>query len=91
MSVIITMVTKINDGSVDKYHMLDSIPTYILMVLRVIVFIIFIIGIIQSLKKKAKNMDLPKFFKILAVLGTFYFLELFILYFWANSLDKCDR
>ena len=91
MSIIITMVTKINDGSVEKYHMHDSIPTYILMVLKIVVLIIFIIGIIKSMKKKTTNIDLPKFFKVLGVFGAFYFLELFIFFFWANALNRCER
>lgn len=49
INIIMTLLTKINDGDHDKYHMYDSIPAYVLIGFRILGFMIFIGGIIKSI------------------------------------------
>jgi hypothetical protein len=73
VNILMTMLTKINDGDHDKYHMYDSIPAYIMVGFRMIAFIVFIVGVIRSLcclKKEEKQF--MKYFWQLALLGGVY-------------------
>lgn len=49
INIIMTLLTKINDGDHDKHHMYDSIPAYVLIGFRILGFLIFLGGIIRSL------------------------------------------
>jgi hypothetical protein len=47
INLILTLLGKINDGEADKYHMYDTIPSYLLVFFRVVTIIIFVIGVIK--------------------------------------------
>lgn len=47
INLILTLLGKINDGDFDKYHMYDTIPSYLLVFFRVCTVIIFIVGIVK--------------------------------------------
>jgi hypothetical protein len=47
INLILTLLGKINDGEADKYHMYDTIPSYLLVFFRVVTIIIFAIGVIK--------------------------------------------
>lgn len=89
--VILTMITKINDGDDDKYHMYDTIPTYVIMILKLICYMCFLAGIARSLSKKNANLHISYFFKCLAAVGSFGFLSLFLVYVGAGTLPRCER
>ena len=91
MSVILTLTTKINDGHISKYHMYDTIPTYILMVLKIVAYFIFLIGVLRSASKKTVNLDLSLYFRLLGVFGTACYLLLFIIYYLASWVNRCEQ
>ena len=52
--ILLTMLSKIPDGSGTKYHMFDTIPSFILIFLRIILLFIIFYGIycqVYPLKK----------------------------------------
>ena len=55
VNVIMTMLNKVTDGDVQKYHMFDTIPAYIMLTFRAIGLFIFIGGIIRSHLKVKKS------------------------------------
>ena len=48
VNVLMTMLNKVTDGEVDKYHMFDTIPAYIMVGFRVLALLIFLSGIGKS-------------------------------------------
>lgn len=48
VNVLLTMLNKVTDGEVEKYHMFDTIPAYIMVGFRFLGFFIFVGGIIKS-------------------------------------------
>lgn len=51
INIILTLLTKINDGDHNKYHMHDTVPSYLLLAFRLMTLLIFIVGIILTWKK----------------------------------------
>lgn len=76
INLILTLLGKINDGSSDKYHMYDTIPSYLLVFFRVVTVGIFIYGIVRSLMMNKKDKKLTDFFFRFGLMGSFYFLSL---------------
>ena len=78
INVILTMLGKINDSDHSKYHMYDSVPSYILIFFRIVAFVAFFIGICVTLYffHNFKNKKIRNFYRIYAILGALYFLSL---------------
>ena len=72
ISVILTLLNKITDGSHDKYHMYDTIPAYLLVFFKSITIIIFIVGCIKTFYQSKKEPKIRKFMIELLVLGGVY-------------------
>jgi len=49
VNIIMTLLTKINDGDHDKHHTYDSVPAYVLIGFRILGFLIFLGGSIKSI------------------------------------------
>lgn len=49
ITVILTLLNKITDGAHDKYHMYDTIPSYLLVFFKLLTIIIFIAGCIKTI------------------------------------------
>jgi hypothetical protein len=47
INLILTILGKINDGDADKYHMYDTIPSYVLIFFRITTIIVFAVGIVK--------------------------------------------
>ena len=47
MNVVLNILNVINDDSPDKYHMYDTIPSYIQTGFRILAFIILLVGVRQ--------------------------------------------
>ena len=48
ITVILTLLNKITDGSHDKFHMYDTIPAYLLVFFKSVTIIIFIAGCVKT-------------------------------------------
>ena len=49
ITVILTLLNKITDGAHDKYHMYDTIPSYLLVFFKAIIIVVFMVGCIKSI------------------------------------------
>jgi hypothetical protein len=49
ITVILTLLNKITDGAHDKYHMYDTIPSYLLVFFKAITIVVFMVGCIKSI------------------------------------------
>ena len=76
INLILTLLGKINDGDSDKYHMYDTIPSYLLVFFRVCTVVIFAIGIIRLYLSSSKNAQLISFIANFGFMGAIYFLSL---------------
>ena len=76
INIILTILTKINDGDHDKYHMHDTIPSSILLLLRICSLAIFLVGIITTYKSNTINSSVLAFLLRIALMGSLYFLSL---------------
>lgn len=54
ITVILTLLNKITDGAHDKYHMYDTIPSYLLVFFKVITILIFVVGCIKTIIQSKK-------------------------------------
>ena len=73
VNVVLTMLNKLSDGDHDKYHMFDTIPAYITVVMRMAGFVCFMVGSVRSLmNEKNGSSRVDSYFKQLLVLGTIY-------------------
>lgn len=70
------MLGKINDNEHSKYHMYDSIPSYILVFFRVVAVLTFFVGVGLSIIRNKKDPRIVNFFQLYTALGTLYFLSL---------------
>lgn len=91
ISVLLTMLTKITEGEDDRFHMFDTIPTYIQIVMKLILYIVFLMGIIYSKSKKTSTGPIRSYFNGLTVLGTIVFLMLPVTCLAAEYIDRCYR
>lgn len=73
ITVILTMLNKITDGAHDKYHMYDTIPSYLLVFFKFLTIIIFLVGCIKTLYTTKDNRVKMFMYEVL-VLGSFYIL-----------------
>jgi hypothetical protein len=72
ISLILTLLNKITDGSHDKYHMYDAIPAYLLVFFKAITIIIFLFGCLKTYFQQKKDNKIRKFILQLFVLGGLY-------------------
>ena len=76
VNVILTILTKLNDGEHDKYHMHDTVPSYILLYFRFMSLGLFLIGIFLTYRSNKANEAIASFMKKVGVFGSLYFLSL---------------
>ena len=55
VNIILTLLTKINDGDHNKYHMHDTIPSYLLLAFRMMSLFIFVVGIFMTYRGNKKS------------------------------------
>ena len=76
INLILTLLGKVNDGDSDKYHMYDTIPSYLLVFFRVVTVAILLIGIIKTYSENKGNEKITRFYIRFSILGGCYFLSL---------------
>lgn len=76
INLILTLLGKINDGDSDKYHMYDTIPSYLLVFFRVCTVFIFVVGLIRLYLENRKNQNILGFLTNFGFMGSIYFLSL---------------
>ena len=55
INITLTMLGKINDNDHAKFHMYDSIPSYILVFFRIVAVIAFGVGIVYTMYYNKKD------------------------------------
>lgn len=48
INLVLTLLGKINDGSAEKYHMYDTVPSYILVFFRFVTIPVMLFGVIKE-------------------------------------------
>ena len=91
INIILTMLGKINDSDHDKYHMYDSIPSYILIFFRLIGVVTFIIGIGITVYSNRKDKGIMEFYKRFTLLGGLYFVSLPLLFIFSQFFHDNDK
>lgn len=91
INVILTLLTKINDGDHNKYHMHDTIPSYLLLAFRIISLLVFVLGIFLTLKTNKKNERISEFMIKIGIAGTIYFLSLPVMIFGCRVVEIASR
>ena len=92
VNIIMTVLNKITDGDHEKYHMFDTIPAYIMIGFRLLGFSIFLGGIIKvTLKIKAEEKGLRRYFIQLGILGSLHLTFLPALIYLINYVDARYR
>lgn len=92
INLILTLLGKINDGDSDKYHMYDTIPSYLLVFFRIVTVIIFAVGIIKLCCYDCKkNKQAISFLANFGFMGGVYFLSLPVIMLIANFLPYTSR
>lgn len=91
INLVLTLLGKINDGDSDKYHMYDTIPSYLLVFFRVCTVLIFIIGIIKLYKESTKNVKIISFLANFGLMGGIYFLSLPAIMLLATMMPISSR
>lgn len=76
INLILTLLGKVNDGESDKYHMYDTIPSYLLVFFRVVAVLIMVIGIVKTYSENKSNKRIGSFLIRFSLLGAGYFLSL---------------
>lgn len=91
INLILTLLGKINDGDSDKYHMYDTIPSYLLVFFRVCTVLIFAIGVGRLYWQNSKNGQVISFLANFAFMGAIYFLSLPAIMLVATVLPAASR
>ena len=76
VNIILTLLTKINDGDHNKYHMHDTIPSYLLLAFRFMTLMVFSIGIFLTWRKNSTQEHIKSFITKIGIVGNLYFLSL---------------
>jgi hypothetical protein len=79
---------KINDGDANKYHMYDTIPSYLLACFRVMTAFVFVGTMALLYKKTIKNLQMGKFLISFFAVGIIYFLSLPIILIFIGYIPK---
>lgn len=72
ITVILTLLNLITDGSHDKYHMFDTIPSYLLVFFKFVSELIFLGGCIKTIISTKNNKQVKNFMFEILILGTLY-------------------
>ena len=91
INLILTLLGKVNDGDSDKYHMYDTIPSYILVFFRVISLAVFVGGIIKVYLSCKKNIKVVNFLATYGAMGAIYFLTLPTVMLLATFISPSSR
>ena len=91
INVILTLLTKINDGDHNKYHMHDTIPSYLLLAFRFMGLIIFVVGIIYTYRGNSQEDNTISFVRKIGIIGIIYFLSLPAMILWCSMIHLSDR
>jgi hypothetical protein len=91
INLILTLLGKINDGDSDKYHMYDTIPSYLLVFFKIVHVIIFLIGLILLYRRCSKNNQIVKFLANFGFIGAIYFFSLPAIMLLATFLPHSSR
>lgn len=91
VNLILTLLGKINDGDSDKYHMYDSIPSYLLVFFKLVHVIVFVVGLILLYRSSSKNTQIVKFIANFGFMGAIYFFSLPAIMLMANLLPHSSR
>ena len=76
INLILTLLGKVNDGESDKYHMYDTVPSYLLVFFRVVTVGILVIGVVKTYRENITNKRITDFYIRFSLLGCCYFLSL---------------
>jgi hypothetical protein len=82
---------KINDGDANKYHMYDTIPSYLLAFFKTMTGIIFMGTMALLYRKTIKNLQMGKFLISLFVVGIIYILSLPIIMIFIGFIPQAQR
>lgn len=89
--IILSLLSKINDGDPTKTHLYDSVSTYIQIIEILIALIAFVLGIVLSCLKFRKNPNITNYMLKLLLLGVFSYLTIPAVVLLAQSVDKHRR
>jgi hypothetical protein len=76
LDLSLTMMCLINEGDANKYHMYDTIPSYLLAFFRVMTLLVFITTTGLLFHKTSKNLNMAKFLISFFIVSMIYFLSL---------------
>lgn len=76
VSVVLVMLSKINDSSPDKTHLYDSVPITIQHFFKIVGLLIFMTGIVTFKLRYSKNLNLQTYILKLTILGIFCYLSM---------------
>jgi hypothetical protein len=91
LNLLLTLMCKINEGEWDKYHMYDTIPSYLLVVFRILSVLVFMAGIVMLYLKTYKHLQIMRFLASFSLLGAVHFLSLPAIMVLANLLPPPSR
>lgn len=91
VNIILTLLTKINDGDHNKYHMHDTIPSYLLLGFRFMTLMVFSIGIFITWRKSKNEEHIKSFITKIGIVGNLYFLSLPIMVFGCTMIHISER
>lgn len=91
VNIILTLLTKINDGDHNKYHMHDTIPSYLLLAFRMMSLFIFVVGIFMTYRGNKKSEPIQSFLMKIGFVGTIYFLSLPVMMLWCTMIEVSER
>lgn len=89
--IILSLLSKINDGDPTKTHLYDSISTYIQIVEAFIALIVFILGIVLTYLKFRKDANITNYMTKLLIFGIFCYLTMPGVVLLAEYADKHRR
>ena len=89
IKMVISVLGILNHDSHDRYHMYDSVPGFIQLIIRLMVYLVFVGGVIYSHKTHNNS---KRFSGILYVCGSVYILSLpLMLILTTFHLSKIDQ
>lgn len=89
--IVLTMLSKINDGDTTKTHMYDFVTYDILFVFKIVCLCSFIFGIVRSNIKFRKNGAFIRYINQLGIFGAFCYLAVPFYVFNSGFLSKHNR